>query len=130
MSQETTVQYQLDRPGGTFSLVAEPYPTLAANEVAIRTKAIALNPLDWKSQRFGILVDRWPAVLGIDAAGIVDSVGADVTIFKPGDDVFTVGGFDDMGRRSGAFQEVVAVPQHFVGIKPPSISFEDAASLP
>lgn len=126
----TTLQYVLNNRCGTFSLTEQPYPTLKPNEIAIRTKAVALNPLDWKSRLFGVLINSWPAVLGIDFAGVIDSVGQEVTQFKPGDHVFSLGGFDNMGNRSGAFQEVVTVPWYFAGKKPLYMRFEDAASLP
>lgn len=127
---KTSLQYQLDKPGGAFSLVPVEFPVPRPTEISIRTKAIALNPLDWKSQLFGVLVGSWPAVIGIDSAGVVEAVGISVKEFVPGDEVLTICGFDGMGNRAGAFQEVVTVPAHFAAKKPKSLSFPDAASLP
>ncbi|KAL9060305.1 MAG: hypothetical protein Q9162_000709 [Coniocarpon cinnabarinum] len=73
------------------------------------------------------MVQSWPAVLGVDAAVVVDSVGASVKSFKPGDDVFTLCG---MSTRAGAYQEVITVPEFLAAKKPSNVSFEEAASLP
>ena len=42
----------------------------------MRMKAVAINPLDWKQLASGIMVEEWPAVLGIDGAGVVEAVGS------------------------------------------------------
>jgi len=72
-------------------------------------------------------VESWPTVLGVDAAGIVESVGESVKHFKTGDEVFSLCGLDN---RKGAFQETITVPSHYAANKPVSLSFEEAASLP
>ena len=122
-----SLQYQIPKQGGSFTEVSVPYPSPGPDEVCIRNKAVALNPLDWKSRKFGVMVQSWPTVLGVDAAGIVDAVGESLKDFKPGDEVFSLCG---MGSRAGAFQEIITVPSHLVAKKPVSLSFEDAASLP
>jgi NADPH:quinone reductase-like Zn-dependent oxidoreductase len=124
---KTSLQYQLPSRGASFTTVSIPHPTPRPNEITILTKAIALNGLDFKARNFGVMVQSWPAVLGIDTAGIVDSVGESVKDFKVGDEVFSLCGMD---TRAGAFQEVITVPSHFVAKKPESLSFEEAASLP
>ena len=73
------------------------------------------------------MVESWPAVLGVDVAGIVDSVGESVKDFKVGDEIFSACG---MSVRAGAFQEIVTVPSFLVAQKPSSLTFEEAASLP
>ena len=103
--------------------VSEPAP----HEVTIRVKAVALNPLDWKNRATGALIQQYPAVLGGDAAGIVEEVGAAVTHVKPGDEVFSLAGAT---QRAGAFQDVIAVPGFFAARKPKSLSFEEAATIP
>jgi NADPH:quinone reductase-like Zn-dependent oxidoreductase len=124
---KTSLQYQLPSQGATFTKATIPYPTPGPDEICIRTKAIALNGLDWKARNFGVMVQSWPAVLGIDATGVIDSVGESVKGFKSGDEVFSICGMD---ARAGAFQEVITVPSHFVAKKPASLTFEEAASLP
>lgn len=124
---ETAVQFQLSAPNGQFTQVAVPRPIPGPNEICIRTKAVALNPLDAKQYAHGVLVQSWPAVLGVDASGIVESVGHSVQDFQPGDEVF---GFCGMGNRSAAFQKVITVNSRYMAKKPASLSFEEAASLP
>ena len=70
-------------------------------------------------------MQSWPAVIGNDAAGVIDSVGDSVKGFKLGDEVFSL----CFGNRGGAFQEIVTVPSHHVAKKPASLTFEEAASL-
>jgi NADPH:quinone reductase-like Zn-dependent oxidoreductase len=124
---KTSLQYQLPSQGAPFTTVSIPHPTPRLNEICIRTKAIALTGLDFKARNFGVMIQSYPAVLGIDAAGIIDSVGESVKDFKAGDEVFTLCGMD---TRAGAFQEISTVPSHFVAKKPASLTFEEAASLP
>jgi NADPH:quinone reductase-like Zn-dependent oxidoreductase len=122
-----TKAYIATARGGEFAIINVPYPAPNAGEVSIRNKAVSLNPVDWKKHQFGIMVDKWPAVFGADIAGIVECVGEGVDAFKPGDEVFSLAGHDN---RAGGFQEVSTVPEHFVAHKPPSLKFEEAASLP
>lgn len=124
---ETSLQYQLNEKRGQFSLVPVPRPTPTAEEVVIRTKAIGLNGLNWKSRDFGIMVEEWPAVFGLDGAGIVEAVGESVSTVKPGGEVFSLAG---MGNRAGSFQELYTVASNLVAKKPSSWSFEEAATVP
>jgi NADPH:quinone reductase-like Zn-dependent oxidoreductase len=124
---QTSLQYQLNEKGGQFSVVPVPLPSPGPDEICIRTKAAGLNGLDWKNRDFGIMVQFWPAVFGLDGAGIVESVGESVKDFKPGDEVFSVAG---MSNRAGSFQEVFTVSSYLAAKKPASLAFEEAASLP
>lgn len=112
---------------GEFTVIDVLPRTPRAGEVSIRNKALALNPLDWKKLEYGIMVDSWPAIFGVDIGGVVDGVGEGVDAFKPGDEVFSLAGHANL---AGGFQEVSVVPEHFVAHKPPSWTFEEAASLP
>jgi NADPH:quinone reductase-like Zn-dependent oxidoreductase len=49
--------------------------------------ATALNPVDWKMQKYGVLQESYPALFGEDVAGVVEQVGEGVTAFKKGDRV-------------------------------------------
>ena len=124
---ESLRQYQLSERGGSFNLTSVARPTPEPNEVCIRSKAVALNPLDWKNRDFGITVSSWPAVLGIDSAGVVEAVGGSVSNFKLGDEVMC---FSDSGNHDSAFQDIRTVPSHLVAKKAAFLTFEDAASLP
>lgn len=126
MSNES-LQYQLPEKGGQFALIRVPTSTPGPNEISIRTKAIGLNGIDWKNRAFGIMIQKWPAVLGVDAAGLVEAIGEGVQGFQPGDEVLCLAGMD---ARSGAFQEVLTVPAHWVAHKPASLTFEQASSIP
>lgn len=63
------------------------YPTPGADEVIIKNHSIAINPVDWKIQDYGIFIQNWPAILGTDMAGEVVEVGSNVQKFKKGDRV-------------------------------------------
>jgi NADPH:quinone reductase-like Zn-dependent oxidoreductase len=123
----TVTQYQATQKGGPFALVSIAKPTPESNDVSIRMKAVALNPLEWKQLYFGAMVESWPAMFGIDGAGVVEAVGEKVTKFKAGDEVFSFCGRDSRGA---AYQEVATVPETSVAMKPGNVSFEEAASLP
>ncbi|MGY5873800.1 MAG: NAD(P)-dependent alcohol dehydrogenase [Candidatus Thorarchaeota archaeon] len=63
-------------------------------------------------------------ILGYDFAGLVESVGNDVSEFKPGDEVFGT------NKVAGGFAEYICVAEDLMLVKPPTVSFEDAASAP
>jgi NADPH:quinone reductase-like Zn-dependent oxidoreductase len=106
-------------------------PTPAADEILIQVVAASLNPRDWHFMRGTPYLVRLVAglrrpkvtVLGADLAGRVEAVGANVTRFKPGDEVF--------GAKSGAFAEYVCAPaDQAVALKPTNVTFEQAAAVP
>ena len=106
-------------------------PVPDADQILVKVRAAAVNPLDWHYVRGTPYVMRLGAGLrrpseirlGVDYSGVVESVGAGVTKFKPGDEVF--------GARTGAFGEYVAAKADgSVGLKPSNISFEQAAAVP
>lgn len=106
-----------------------PIPAITEGEVRVRVVAAALNPADWHGAVGRPLIARpglgWfgprRTVPGSDLAGVVDAVGAGVTRFEPGDEVF---GFAD----GGACAEFVAVPQENLVPKPTAVSFDAAAA--
>jgi len=116
-----------------------PIPAVGADDVRVRVRAASLHPDVWH------VVTGRPAVLrlmgagrarprqpipGTDMAGIVDAVGAHVTRFRPGDAVFgeTIPAMQWVN--GGAFAEYVAAPQHLLALKPSTVTFEQAASVP
>ena len=117
-----------------LDLTAVDTPVPAADEVLVRVRATSVNPYDWHHIRGeprvarmmpGTLGLRAPKlrILGGDMAGQVEAVGADVTEFRPGDDVFAL-------LEQGGFAEYVSVPERLLARKPGNLSYEQAAAVP
>jgi NADPH:quinone reductase-like Zn-dependent oxidoreductase len=109
--------------------IAKPEP--ADDRVLVKVRAASVNPLDWHYMRGEPYFMRSmtgvgaPSSIhmGVDFAGIVESVGKNVTRFKPGDEVF--------GARDGAFGEYVSVAESgSLTLKPANLTFEQAAAVP
>ena len=98
------------------------------DEVLVKIKAIALNPIDWKQIQFGMNVPKWPCVFGCEGSGTVVAVGKAVTGFTSGDAVLAH--FSSGQDRSAAFQSHAALNATRVVQKPTWLSFEEAATLP
>ena len=103
-----------------------PAPTLRARDVLVRVQAVSVNPVDAKVRIGAQPPEGQARILGYDAAGIVEQVGGEATLFRPGDAVFYAGALD----RPGANAELHAVDERLVGPKPASLSFAQAAALP
>ncbi|MEZ0386068.1 MAG: alcohol dehydrogenase catalytic domain-containing protein, partial [Verrucomicrobium sp.] len=67
----------------------QPVPT--GRDLLVRVKAVSVNPVDTKVRAPKDNVEATPKILGWDAAGVVESVGPDVTLFKPGDEGYYAG---------------------------------------
>ena len=103
--------------------VADPSP--GPRDLLVRVHAVSVNPVDTKV-RGGAKPAEEPMVLGYDAAGVVEAVGADVALFAPGDEVFYAGTI----KRPGTNAELHVVDERIVGPKPRSFDFAQAAALP
>ncbi|MEW6257706.1 MAG: zinc-binding alcohol dehydrogenase family protein [Pseudomonadota bacterium] len=103
-----------------------PTPRPGARDLLVRVKAVSVNPVDTKVRMRRQGTDQEPVILGWDAAGIVEEVGADVTSFRTGDEVFYAGSI----VRPGTNAELHAVDERIVGRKPKSLSFAQAAAMP
>lgn len=103
-----------------------PKPQPAGQDLLVRVKAIAVNPVDTKVRAPKDTVEPTPRVLGWDAAGVVEEVGPDVTLFQPGDKVFYAGDI----TRPGTNSEWHLIDERLVGPMPSTLSFEEAAALP
>lgn len=113
-------------------------PAIKDDRVLVRVRATAVHadlwhsvtgrPFSWRVT-IGLLAPKGP-VPGTDIAGVVEAVGARVTRFKPGDEVFggTCPGFA-IGNW-GAFAEYAAAPEQSLELKPHNVTFEQAASVP
>ena len=104
--------------------IAKPEPT--GKDIRVAVKAISANPVDYKVRKRAEPPEGQYKILGFDAAGIVDAVGPEVTLFKPGDEVFYAGSI----QRQGTNSEFHLVDERIVGKKPKSLSFAQAAALP
>jgi NADPH:quinone reductase-like Zn-dependent oxidoreductase len=103
-------------------------PVPKDNEVLVRVRAAALNPLDWKLMKappkfIRLLIGlRKRKGIGVDVAGEVEAVGRSVTQFKPGDAVF--------GGGRGTAAEYACARESMLALKPQNVSFEQAAAAP
>jgi NADPH:quinone reductase-like Zn-dependent oxidoreductase len=110
-----------------ISEVEKPVPK--DDEVLLRIRAAAVNPLDWHFMRGTPYAVRLIAGLrkpkdtrlGVDVAGHVEAVGRNVTRFKAGDEVF--------GSCRGAFAEYACASESALVMKPENVTFEQAASV-
>lgn len=104
-------------------------PSLGANDILVKTKGAAINPVDAKVRKNKSNPDailEKPRVLGFDGCGIVEKIGEKVTHFKVGDEVY----FSGVINRSGTFGEYTVVDERIVGHKPKSLSFTEASCVP
>jgi NADPH:quinone reductase-like Zn-dependent oxidoreductase len=98
----------------------------SGHDIRVAVKAISANPVDYKVRKRATPPAGETKILGFDAAGIVDAVGPEVSLFKPGDEVFYAGSI----LRQGTNSEFHLVDARIVGRKPKSLSFAQAAALP
>src|SRR5438874_2710827 len=103
-----------------------PKPKPGTDEVLVRVRAAGVNKADWaiaQGYMQGMLAA--PLTLGLDVAGDVAEVGADITRFKPGDEVY---GF--VPGQEGTFAEYVVSKESALALKPKSLDFVQAAAVP
>lgn len=120
---------QIQSHGGpeVLKVTTVPDPKPPADEVLVRIKASAVNPLDG-IVRMGYfpIAKKPPVILGEEAAGVVEREGAG---FKAGERVIVYGG--GLGVfRDGTWAELAAVPASSLRRLPEGISFEEGAALP
>jgi NADPH:quinone reductase-like Zn-dependent oxidoreductase len=118
-------------PPDVLQLADTSLPEVGADDVLVRVHAAALNPADWHILRGDPLVARLMGlgltrpkarVAGIDAAGVVARLGADVRGLRNGEEV--------LGFCRGAFAEYACASGDMVVPKPASLTFEQAAAVP
>lgn len=107
-----------------------PKPEITSGtEILVRLRAAGVNPVDTKLRAKGTYYpDRLPAILGCDGAGVVEAVGAEVTRFQVGDEVYFCNG--GIGGTPGNYAEYAVVDEWFCAHKPRSLSFAEAAAAP
>jgi len=101
-------------------------PTPTGRDLLVSVKSIAVNPVDTKVRAPKEKVEPSPKVLGWDAAGVVEAVGSEAALFKPGDEVYYAGDI----TRPGANSEFQLIDERVVGAKPKSLDFAESAALP
>ncbi len=121
-------------PPEVLKLREVPKPEPKDNQVLVRVQAASANALDYRRFEMTSTLGRFMderlfksinKVLGADIAGRVESVGAAVTKFQPGDEVFGVS-----AGSAGAFAEYACTSENNIVIKPSNLSFEAAAAVP
>ncbi|MFB8041492.1 NADP-dependent oxidoreductase [Streptomyces hydrogenans] len=108
-----------------------PDPKVGPDEVLVRVRAAAVNPVDWKAQAGyldGMIDAVFPVVPGWDVSGVVVRPGVSVTEWAEGDEVMGYVREDFLAH--GTFAEYVAAPVRTLARKPRNLSFEEAAALP
>jgi zinc-binding alcohol dehydrogenase family protein len=114
----------------SFLDVELPKPEPTGHDILVAVKAIAVNPVDTKVRRGRGkdkgAIEEPPRVIGWDASGRVEAVGNEVTLFKPGDEVWYAGDI----TRPGCNSEFQVIDERIVGHKPESLSHAEAAALP
>ncbi len=115
----------IEDPQSLVDFTAE-VPQPGARDLLVRVQAVSVNPVDTK-----VRVRKTPPageyqILGWDAVGVVEAVGAEVMLFKPGDAVFYAGSI----VRPGTNAEFHLVDERIVGRKPKSLSVAQAAAMP
>ncbi|MEX0759586.1 MAG: alcohol dehydrogenase catalytic domain-containing protein, partial [Tistlia sp.] len=103
-----------------------PDPMPGPRDLLVRVEAVSVNPVDTKMRMRTQPAEGQAQVLGWDAAGTVEAVGAEATLFRPGDAVFYAGAID----RPGSNSALHLVDERIVGRKPASLDFAQAAALP
>jgi NADPH:quinone reductase-like Zn-dependent oxidoreductase len=123
----------IDAFGQPPTLRELPMPEPGSGEVRIRLRAAGVNPIDWRVRdgapaQFGQTA-RFPLILGLEGAGVIDKAGDQARLFAPGDEV--LGLFWPEVFQHGTFADYLVVSDDArMAHKPAEISFQQAAALP
>ena len=107
-----------------------PQPPLPSSQhIRVKLAAAGLNPVDTKLRSKPVYFpDKLPAILGCDGAGVVDAVGADVTRFAVGEEVYFCNG--GIGDEPGCYAEYTTLHEDYAAAKPATFSMAESAVLP
>lgn len=118
-----------DKNGTNLELRDIPIPVLEDDEVLVRIKAAAVNPLDNMIIRGDVKLVvpyKMPLIMGNEFSGVIEKTGKNAKRFKVGDRVY--------GRmplkKIGAFAEYAAIEESAIALIPEYLSYEEAASVP
>ena len=133
------VQAKYGSPNDVLTLREIDRPVVGDDEVLVQVRAASIHADVWhvvtgrpyvmRLMGAGLLKPKNP-IPGTDVAGNVESVGKDVTRFRPGDEVFGESHSGLQWHNGGAFAEYVSVPQDALALKPNGVTFEQAAAVP
>ncbi|GAA3442751.1 NAD(P)-dependent alcohol dehydrogenase [Planomonospora venezuelensis] len=132
------IRYRTYGPPEVLQLEDADMPAVGADDVLIRVRAASVNPLDWHNMRgkpyfarlqMGLTRPRHTA-LGADLAGVVESVGRDVTAFRPGDEVYGGCGLDLVPGTTGLAEYACLRQDGMLCRMPAGLTFEQAAAVP
>jgi NADPH:quinone reductase len=115
----------IDHPESLLDLDV-PKPQAEGRALLVRVEAVSVNPVDTKVRTSGSPDQTSLRILGWDAAGVVEAVGPDVTLFKAGDAVFYAGDITKPGSNS----QYQLVDERIVGLKPRSLDYAQAGAIP
>lgn len=120
----------VDTADGPLRLVSLERPVAGAGQVLVRIKASGVNPLDLKIRagQAAHARQQLPAVLGLDLAGVIESVGEGVQGWAPGDEVYALA--TGIGGVQGSLAEFAVVDAQLLARKPGNLSMREAAGLP
>ena len=129
---ETMRALVIDRTGdaGELHLADVPRPIRISDEVLVRVVAAGVNPIDVKTRAgrgVAAAIGSFPAVLGNDFAGVVETVPYAAHPLQPGDRVYGMGRVPRLG---GSYAEFISVSSMSVAPMPASLGFADAAAVP
>jgi NADPH:quinone reductase-like Zn-dependent oxidoreductase len=105
-----------------------PRPDPAPGEVLVSVRAASINPVDYKIRNGGypqVKADQLPMTLGRDVAGVITALGASVSDYKVGDEIYAM-----LPRDRGAFAEWVSIPAADCALKPRTLDMVQAGSIP
>jgi NADPH:quinone reductase-like Zn-dependent oxidoreductase len=104
-----------------------PRPTPGGGQVPVRVASAGVGPWDALIREGKSVVNSpLPLILGSDLSGVIEAVGAGVTEFKPGDEVYGVTNPEFIG----AYADFALASAKMIARKPASLTFSEAASVP
>lgn len=131
MAPQNIAAWLMKKHDASLIIGDAPYSKPEADEIVIKTKAVAINPADVVVQKTSIIIDTYPAILGCDVAGVVEEVGSSIKDFQPGDRVIgqakpLPGGI----YKYSGFQQYVVLKIPFIAKIPNDAKWTDATVLP
>ncbi|KAH7334807.1 chaperonin 10-like protein [Rhizoctonia solani] len=118
----------LPQKQGKLEVGTRPTPVPQGNQALVKVTAAAVNPVDWKIQDYGLFIEKFPAVLGTDGAGVIEAIGPEAKAFKVGDKVFFQGFYGHTDETT--FQEKSIVETDIISKIPENITEDEASTIP